>query len=229
MISRSYRKMFINYGKFEYVEDDPNELLAACVANKGSDFFYGFREKLILRYLPLSLSIAAGYVNSRSRLNNISDIKSVATYALVGAVDFLIEKGEHPNIGAYVHVRVNGDLLNWIARSKKHEKRNVICDDPDHELEYDPETRYNILEDKIIVEDLIESVKHGRKRLNGIEKIVPCSDLIRKRYEGFSMEEIAEHIFSETGRKYTRSRIDQMLKRVYDSVRQSYIQESKSC
>lgn len=211
------RKFFIEFPNTRFIEEDPVDLLRLCSESDiGSPLFYEYRGKLIERYIPHALSVVSNFINS-DRKHLREELCSLILLELVIAVDNLIKKKSHENISAYITMTLIGKVKDYFNDRKKSSNINIDISSVDNEEDiwYNMVTTNSNI-DKIEVDDIIHMLSLGHKKLSGIDSVISSSVLLEKRYYGLSNSEISDYIFTSTGRRYTTSRVDQMIKRVFD-------------
>ena len=204
--------------KNKIVSVKPEILLKKCVDSRGTSSFYKERDIFILRYLPLALSIASGF----SLIGPYrSEIPSVAIETLIIAIDRLIEKKEHPNIGAYLNLTIRGEIIDYIKREGRLRKKEALFDLYDDDNDNPIHERFFSYseENKIIARDIIRFASSGIKQLKGINNVFSCSNILLMKMEGYKNREICDQIKKETGNRVSTQRVDQMTHRIYSVLK----------
>jgi len=205
-------KTLIPYlGLHRKVYGDPKVLLKECVDSKGTPTFYQNRDTLILRFIPLALSIASGFDLVGFFRN---EIPSVAIEELVHAIDRLIERKGHPNIGAYLNITIRGTILNYIKREELRRLREPLFDPYDNNPMYEGVAYYSD-ENKVLFRDIINVASSGIKKLSGVDEVFNSSKILVMKMEGHKNREICDRIKKETGHQVTVQRVDQMVHKIY--------------
>ena len=207
-------RTFIEYKGVRVIPESPEVLLEECVASKSnSSVFAERRDRLIMRLVPLTLSIASSYYRRKNGLED--DIPGEAMQTLVVAVDRLITKGSHPNISAYIHLSVKGSMINFVnARNKRLSKEPVYED-----TFFTSILAHSTITEKRRVADILCFLSGDIKQLAGVSKTIPCNELVQKRLDGYSLEEIRESIFESTGKTVSKQAVSQMVKKTFDYLR----------